>query len=203
MRLSDSAPDMLDIAFDLKGSSVPAGYAFALWDEVVRCLPWLEAEKFAGILPLRTAASGGNMLLPQRTKLVLRLPSRLALQARQLSGQELDVGGSALRVGEAKEKPLQPHPTLHAQLVESGSEEKEFLADMEKQLREMEVACKLICGMRHTLTGARQSVAGYSLVLHDLKPDASLQIQRAGLGGQRRYGCGIFVPYKAISGLGS
>lgn len=194
---------MLEIAFDLKGSFVPAGYAFALWDEVARCLPWLDAEKFAGILPLRAAASGGNMLLPQRTKLVLRLPSGLAPQARLLSGEELDVEGSVLRVGEAREKPLQPHPTLHAQLVESSGEEKEFLADIENQLREMEVACKLICGMRHTVMGAKQSVAGYSLVLHDLKPDASLQIQRAGLGGKRRYGCGIFVPYKAISGLGS
>ena len=193
---------MLDIAFDLKGSFVPAGYAFALWYEVVRCLPWLDAEKFAGILPLRAAASGENMLLPQRTKLVLRLPAMLAPQAMQLSGQELDVEGSVLRVGKAREKSLQPHPTLHVQLVESNSEEEAFLADMNDQLQEMEVVCKLICGKRHTVTGKKQSVAGYSLVLHDLSPDASLQIQRTGLGGKRHYGCGIFVPYKAISGLG-
>ena len=193
---------MLDIAFDLKGSFVHAGYAFALWDEVVRCLPWLDAEEFAGILPLRAAASGGNMLLPQRTKLVLRLPTKLAPQAMQLSGQELDVEGNTLRVGQARGKLLQPHPTLHAQLVESSSEEEMFLADMADQLREMEVACKMICGKRHAVTGAKQSIVGYSLVLHDLKPDASLQIQRAGLGGKRRFGCGIFVPYKAISGLG-
>ncbi len=192
---------MLDIAFDLKGSFIPAGYVFALWDEVVRCLPWLDAEKYAGILPLRAAANGENMLLPQRTKLVLRLPTKLAPQAMQLCGQELDAGGSALRIGKAKEKLLQPHPTLHAQLVESNSEEEAFLADMADQLREMGVVCKLICGKRNTVTGAKQSVAGYSLVLHDLKPDASLQIQRAGLGGKRHYGCGIFVPYKTISGL--
>ena len=193
---------MIDVAFDLKGSFVPAGYAFALWGEVARCLPWLDAEKLAGILPLRVAASGENMLLPQRAKLVLRLPAELAPQAKPLSGQELDVEGKALRVGKAREKSLQPHPTLHAQLVESNSEEDVFIADMADQLREMEVACKLICGIRRTIMGAKQSVVGYSLVLHDLKPDASLQIQRAGLGGKRRFGCGIFVPYKAISGLG-
>lgn len=192
---------MIDIAFDVKGSFVHAGYAFALWDEVVRCLPWLDAEEFAGILPLRAAASGENMLLPQRAKLVLRLPIKLAPQTRPLSGQELDVEGSTLQIGKAREKSLQSHPTLHAQLVESNSEEEMFIAAMADQLREMKVACKLICGKRHTVTGAKQSVAGYSLVLHDLKPDASLQIQRTGLGGKRRYGCGIFVPYKAISGL--
>ena len=194
---------MLDIAFDLKGSFVPAGYAFALWDEVVRCLPWLDGEEFAGILPLRAAVSGESMLLPQRTKLVLRLPAKLAPQAMQLSGQELEVEGSVLRVGKAKEKLLQPYPTLHAQLVESSNEEDVFIADMAEQLREMEVACKMICGKHNMVIGTKQSVAGYSLVLHDLKPDASLQIQRTGLGGKRRYGCGIFVPYKAISGLGS
>ena len=193
---------MIDIAFDVKGSFVPAGYAFALWDEVVRCLPWLAAEEFAGILPLRAAASGENVLLPQRAKLVLRLPIELAPQAGPLSGQELDVEGSTLQVGKAREKSLQPHPTLHAQLVESNSEEDVFIADMADQLRDMEVACNLICGIRHTVTGAKQAVVGYSLVLHDLEPDASLQIQRTGLGGKRRYGCGIFVPYKAISGLG-
>ena len=201
MRLGNRAPDMLDIAFDLQGSFVPAGYAFALWDEVVRCLPWLDAEEFAGILPLRAAASGENMLLPQRAKLVLRLPAELAPQAMALSGQELDVEGSMLRVGKAREKSLQPYPTLHAQLVESNSEEEVFIADMAGQLQEMGVACKLICGKRHTIAGAKQSVVGYSLVLHDLKPDGSLQIQRTGLGGKRRFGCGIFVPYKSISGL--
>ena len=193
---------MLDIAFDLKGNSVPAGYAFALWGEVVRCLPWLDAEEYAGILPLRAAASGENMLLPQRAKLVLRLPAELALQAMLLSGQELDVEGSVLRVGKAKQKLLQPYPTLHAQLVESSSGEEEFLTDMADQLREMDVVCKLICGKHNSVTNTRQAVVGYSLVLHDLKPDASLQIQRAGLCGKRRFGCGIFDPYKAISGLG-
>lgn len=192
---------MLDIAFDLEGNSVPAGYAFALWDEVVRCLPWLDAEKFAGILPLRATVNGDNILLPRRTRLVLRLPAELAPQAKLLSGRQLDIEGSVLQVGKAGEKSLHPHPTLHAQLVESNSEEEAFLADMADQLQGMEVACKLICGRRHTVTSARRSVVGYSLVLHDLKPDASLQIQRAGLGGKRRYGCGIFVPYKTISGL--
>jgi hypothetical protein len=37
--------------------------------------------------------------------------------------------------------------------------------------------------------------------VHDLKSDASLKLQYAGLGESRQYGCGIFVPYKAITGL--
>lgn len=192
---------MMDVVFDLKGGFIPGDYAFPLWGEIARILPWLDAEELAGVVPLRGTASGEGMLLAQRTKLVLRLPAELAQQAGALSGRELGIGSATLQVGEGRERPLQAHPTLHAHLVQSAEEESIFLDDMAARLRRMEVACKWICGKRLTVQGPGQSLAGYSLVLHDLKPDASLLVQRAGLGGNRRFGCGIFVPYKAISGL--
>lgn len=194
--------EMTDIAFDLKGRAVPVGYAFALWREVVRNLPWLEAEKFAGIHPLRVTASGAEILLPQRAKLVLRLPAVRVAQAGRLSGQELHVGSNVLSVGEVKERPLQAFPTLHAHLVESDSEEDVFIAHVTRQLDEMKISCKWICGKRHAVMGEERKIGGYSLVLHDLKPDESLRLQQFGLGGERHFGCGIFVPYKTISGLG-
>lgn len=193
--------DMIDTAFNLKGSVVPESYAFALWHEVARILPWLDAVESAGIIPLRGSMSGEGLLLARRSKLVLRLPAALAAQSGILSGQELNVGSGVLQVGAATERALQPYTTLHAHMVESAEDEEMFLADVDDQLREMGVACKWICGKRHTIKGAGQSLSGYSLVLHDLKPEASLLVQRAGLGGGRRFGCGIFVPYKAISGL--
>lgn len=194
--------EMTDIAFELKGHSVPADHAFALWREVARILPWLEAEKFAGIHPLRLAASGEEMLLPQRAKLVLRLPAACASQAGRLSGQELHVGSSVLRVGEARERPLKAFPTLHAQLVESDVEEDVFIADVIGQLGKLKISCKWVCGKHHAIKGTERTIAGYSLVLHDLRPDESLHMQQYGLGGERHFGCGIFVPYKTISGLG-
>ena len=65
----------------------------------------------------------------------------------------------------------------------------------------MNITCNLICDKHRIIKGEAQSLKGFGLVLHDLKPQASLQIQRGGLGGARQYGCGIFVPFKAISGL--
>jgi len=38
-------------------------------------------------------------------------------------------------------------------------------------------------------------------VIHNLKPEDSLRLQYTGLGSDRQYGCGIFVPYKVISDL--
>lgn len=199
--MENNFPDMLDLVFELKGSFVPEGYAFDLWGEVVRILPWLEAEELAGIVPLRGSQSEGGMLLARRAKLVLRLPAVRAAQAVLLSGQELVVDAGILRVGAVTERPLQPYTTLHAHLVESAEDEERFLAGVAGQLQEMGIACKWICGKRHTIKSAGQSLDGYSLVLHDLKPEASLLMQRAGLGGKRRFGCGLFMPYKEISGL--
>jgi CRISPR-associated protein Cas6 len=194
-------PDMIDVVFDLDGSSVPDGYPFALWAEVVRCLPWLENEAHAGILPLRGSASGETVLLSKRTKLVLRLPVDRAPQAGQLSGQKLTVDGSILMVGKGKERQLLAATTLHSYIVQSDLGEIEFLAEMKKKLQEMNVPCNLICDKHRRISGAKQSLGGFGLVLHDLKPQASILIQRIGLGGSRHFGCGIFVPFKAISGL--
>jgi CRISPR-associated protein Cas6 len=192
---------MTDVVFDLNGSSVAESYPFALWSEVVRCLPWLKDEANAGIIPLRGSASGDNTLLSKRTKLVLRVPAELAAKATQLSGKQLNIDGSILLVGNGKERPLQATTTLHARIVESGLGEIEFLADMKQKLQAMSISCNLICDKHRKVRGEKQTLSGFGLVLHDLKPAASLQIQSMGLGGSRHFGCGIFVPFKAISGL--
>jgi CRISPR-associated protein Cas6 len=192
---------MIDVVFDLKGGLIPDDYAFELWNEVVRILPWLEAENSAGILPLRGSKHSEGLLLAKRTKLVVRLPQALSVRVAELSGQQLAVGSGVLQVEAAAARPFQPYPTLHAHLVESEMDEVLFLADISEKLQDLGVNCKWICGKRVTVTGEARSISGYSLVLHDLKPEGSLRVQSVGLGGNRRFGCGIFVPYKEISGL--
>jgi CRISPR-associated protein Cas6 len=193
--------EMTDVTFALHGRELPANHALALWREVARVLPWLEGEEHAGILPLRAPEHGDDLLLPRRTRLVLRVPARLCRQAQQLSGHVLDVGGHALSIGEARERALLPSPTLHAQLVASTGPEADFLALMAGELLGMGIAGKLICGKRYMLAGSAGKIAGYSLVVHELKPQESLCLQCSGLGGERHFGCGIFIPYKVIANL--
>jgi len=195
------ATNMIDIVFDLNGTSVPVNYPFALWSEVIRCLPWLEDEKSVGIFPLRGSESGDVLLLSKRTKLILRIPTRLAAKTVNLTGQKLNIDGNVLSVGQGRERSLQPTTTLHAHLVESNLSEIEFLAEMKEKLRLMNIPCNLICDKQRVVSGVNHSLSGFGLVLHDMKPLASIQIQCAGLGGARHFGCGIFVPFKAISGL--
>lgn len=197
----ESTREIIDIVFDLDGAQVPQNYPFELWSEIVQSLVWLKEEKNVGILPLRGSVSGENLLLSKRTKLILRIPADHAAQTAKLTGQKIKIGGNILQVGAGKARILHAATTLHSMLVESSLGEVEFLADMKIKLQGLNVACNLICDKYRKISSGKQSIAGYGLVLHDLKPQASLLIQRTGLGGARQYGCGIFVPFKAISGL--
>ena len=190
------------MVFDLEGGTLPASYRFSLWVALLRQVPRLAEEKLVGVLPLRSTVNSQGMLLAKRAKLVMRMPTTLAESAASsLTGQQLDIGGSTMRLGDVKKRPIQPYPTIHAQLVTGSSDEVLFVEDIRNQMRELGVTGKLICGKRLTVTGGQTPIHGYSLVLHDLKPDASLQLQYAGLGDDRQFGCGIFVPYKVITGL--
>ena len=200
---NDNLPDMIDLVFDLKGGTLPAAYRFSLWNALLRLMPQLSEEKSVGVLPLRSSVNSQDMLLAKRAKLVMRVPEKLSESvASGLTGQYLDIAGSAIQVGSVKNRPIQPYPTIHAQLVTGSIDEVLFTEDIRNQMDEMGVAGKLICGRRLSVNGGQRTIEGYSLVLHDLKPEASLHLQYAGLGEDRQYGCGIFVPYKIITGLG-
>jgi CRISPR-associated protein Cas6 len=200
--MSNNIPDMIDMVFDLEGGTLPAAYRFALWTALLRLVPQLAEEKMVGVLPLRSTINSQGMLLAKRAKLIMRLPGKLAESAASgLTGQQLDIAGSTMHIGAAKARPIQPYPTIHAELVTGSNDEVLFVEDVRKQMGELSVSGKLICGKRLTVDGGQRSIDGYSLVLHDLKPEASLQLQYAGLGEDRQFGCGIFVPYKVITGL--
>jgi CRISPR-associated protein Cas6 len=132
----------------------------------------------------------------------MRLPAKIAEQAAaRLTGQHLDIAGRTVGIGFAKSRPIYPFPTLHAQLVTGTSDEVLFVEQIHTQLGEMGIKGKLICGKRRSIGDDSRSVQGFSLVIHDLKAEASLHLQFVGLGTGRQFGCGIFVPSKVISGL--
>jgi len=192
---------MIDLAFDLEGGTIPAAYRSALWRSLQSHAPQLAKEKLVGVLPLKSSTSSQGILLAKRAKLVIRMPTELAESAAaNLTGQQLDIAGSAVRVGFAKTRQIRPYPTIHA-LVAGPSDEVQFVEDISNQMKDLGVTGKLICGKRFTINDDQSSIQGYSLVLHDLKPEASLQLQYAGLGDERHLGCGIFVHYKVITGL--
>lgn len=194
-------PEMIDAVFDIQADSLPAAYRASLWQEITRHLPNLTEHALVGVLPLRTSGSGQEIQLPKRSKLVLRIPPALGDDITALVDTCLRIGEHPLRVGAMKLRAIQPSVTIHAHLVASTEDEVDFVRELENRLAEMGISCKWICGRHGTLTDGGHVIHGYSLVIHDLKPEDSLQLQYRGLGSDRHLGCGVFVPYKVITGL--
>jgi CRISPR-associated protein Cas6 len=191
----------LDIAFALEGSTLPADHVDALACAVIRWLPWVADEPSAGVHPLRTAATTHALVaLAPRTKLVLRVPASRAADSRALCGRQLVIGPATLAVGSAGEQPLRACDTLYAQRVVTGArDERAFHDDVVRWLDEAQVRCEFIAGRERRLSAGGRELVGYALALHGLAPDDALRAQAEGIGEGRRYGCGLFVPHKAIA----
>jgi CRISPR-associated protein Cas6 len=195
-------PEMIDLVIDLHGDTLPHGHMFALWEALLGAVPELNDHSGIGVLPLRTSAEGSAVILAKRAKLAIRVPSCDAGKiAADLSGRQLDLAGTRLNLGASKERELKPFPTLHAQIVAGDDDEIRFMKDIQEEIEALGAVGKLICGKRAAISRDSTVIRGYSLVIHDLKPEASLTLQDRGLGNYRKFGCGIFIPYKVITGL--
>ena len=199
--MTNTAIEMIDAVFDVSGDTLPSNYQFIIWESLIRHAPVLEHHHTVGVIPLRTTNSVAGMLIPKRAKLTIRLPAELSELATSLSGLSIAVENGTLQLGSVKLRTIQPYPTLHAHLVHTEDDEVEFISGVTARLLELGIDGKLICGMRNHMVSSERTISGFSLVIHDLKPEASLHLQYTGLGADRRYGCGIFIPYKVISDL--
>lgn len=195
--------DFVDLAFGLAGAGVPEDYADPLWQALRAVLPWLEDDEAAGIHPLaRISPGAGQIYLSKHTRLTLRLATARVDQARALCGARLDLSGP-VTVGEAKLRPLAPAKVMYSPFVAVGlTDEAAFLAECRRQLAALAVQAEPIVGKAQSMRAEGRQVQGFTLMLHGLRAEDSLRLQRAGLGAERKRGCGIFVQHKSVAAVG-
>ena len=200
---AEAADDAVsDLVFEIRGAWLPRDHANALWAALAAQLPWLADEPQAGVHAVRGAPTERGLLLSRRARLALRLPRRRHADAARLTGRRLEVEGEPLEVGAARERPLEPYPTLHAQFVATGAaDDLGHQETVQALLGELGQPLRFICGRLRVIRCGAATVGGASVVLHQLRPEQSLRIQRIGLGGLRHLGCGLFLPHKTISGI--
>jgi CRISPR-associated protein Cas6 len=196
--------DMVDVAFSLRGGTIPADHGWRLFQLLAERLDWLADEPDAGVHPIRgSRAVAGEIFLGARARLMLRLPRERAQQSFALSGARFDLGNN-IEVGSAHLRTLFAHGTLYSQFVTTGTpDEARFQRDVSTELERAGIGCKIICGrIRRAQTQGAETV-GFSLMLHELSSEHSLRMQAAGLGGGRKLGCGLFVPHKSAAAVGA
>ena len=196
--------DIVDVAFTLRGATIPTDHGWHLFRLLAERLDWLAAEDYAGVHPIRgSRAVAGEVYLGARARLMLRLPRERVEASFALSGARLALG-KGIEVGGARLRPLFAHGTLYSPFVATGTaDEAGFERDVSAELQSAGIACKVICGRMRRAQTQDAEIVGFSLMLHELTPEDSLRMQAAGLGAQRKLGCGIFIPHKSAGAVGS
>jgi CRISPR-associated protein Cas6 len=197
-------PHMIDLQFDLAGTTIPADNALLLSNALTHLLPWLGEDPGTGIQHLKgaeTNSGDASLNINRRTKLFLRVPKVRVDDMQQLVGKTLDLAGHALQIGSFKTRAFSPFGNIYAHFVDTGgATEEQFVQDVMRELDgHFQIRCGFICGKQQTLQSASGPLYGYSLMLHDVPPHKSLQLQDEGMGRNRLLGCGIFIPHKSIA----
>jgi CRISPR-associated protein Cas6 len=197
-------PHMIDLQFDLVGTTIPADNAQLLSDALLSLLPWLGEDGGTGIQHLKgveTNRDDTTLHINRRTKLFIRVPKVRVDDMRQVVGQTLNLAGHTLQIGSFKTREFAPFANIYAHFVDTGSAgEEQFVQDVMRELDgHFQLHCGFICGRQQTLQSESGPIYGYSLMLHDVPPHKSLQLQDEGMGRNHLLGCGIFIPHKSIA----
>ncbi len=211
----DIVPDeVVDLCFKINCRQIPTMHAYELAQALYKVLPWIEDEPEIGIHQIHGAATGNGwerppdgevMHLSKRAKMHLRVPKEKIEDARQISGETLDIAGYPVEVGEASVKLLNPIQTIFSRYIigPQALDEDEFVEWVATELKQRDVHVrKLLCGIGHTISTPEGDFETRSVMIADLDRATSLSLQETGVGPGRHLGCGIFLPHKGIRAVG-
>lgn len=195
----------VDLSFSVIGETLPADHGYGLysalthWNEAIHNLEGLSIQTIAGI-----PNKQGKIYLTERSRLVMRLPYDKVPLVYGLAGQALTIGAHTIRLGIPQIYPLQPTSKIRARIVAiKGYQEPEaFLEAALRQLENLGIIGTIVIPVneegeaeRKTIKIKQFTVVGFKLGVFDLSDEDSVKLQVYGLGGKRRMGCGVFVPF--------
>ena len=206
--------DIVDLSFKVSCRCLPLDHAFALSTALHKALAWLEDEPTAGIHLIHGAESGNGWIRPQdpdqilylsrRTRMTLRLPKARLEQAKELTGETLNLDGNELTLRDASVRKLSSITTVFARYVITDEAENEvaFLENAAHMLGEMGIQVKkMMSGRSHCIRLPDRLISTRSLMMDGLEVQGSVRLQQEGLGPGRKIGCGLFLPHKGIGAV--
>ena len=174
---------------------------------------WLSS----GIHPIRGKLIGDRRLaVTPQSRLTLRIPSGRIQEVLSLIGTKLDLAGSTISVGTPEILQLVARTRLYSRLVviKGATEPSHFLQTASRQLEALGIHAQVgipykqgaarVEGdapdqdqpavLRRTISIAGKVIVGFALLAEGLTAEESITLQEQGLGGRRRFGCGVFIP---------
>lgn len=190
----------VDVAFPIKGKSLPLDHGYALFGALSRVVPALHKEEDWGVFPVHGKRTGPGVLsLLPSSMVTFRLPQSRIGDVLGLTAKMLAVDGHEVTVGIPRVFPLQTRPALHSRFVtikKFHDEPAPFAEAVRRQLDEMSVgsAASVTVGERRVIKVAAHTIVGFVVGIDGLTPDESVRVQSAGIGGRRHMGAGLFLP---------
>jgi CRISPR-associated protein Cas6 len=199
---------VIDLSFVLVGTTIPLDHGYALFSALCRIVPELHGDTTIGVHPIRGRQTAPGVLsVTEQSRLKIRLPSEGIAPYIAFAGQSLELDGHRVRVGIPQVESLAPAPNLASRLVtfRNALTPDSFEVDVRRELDRMEIAGTplLVAATRPEFAGRPlrrvlrikdRRVIGYSLRVLGLTALESARLQEEGLGGRRRFGCGLFSP---------
>lgn len=192
----------VDLAFPLRGDAIPLDHGFPLFGALSRHLPALHQHSTWGVHPVLGQREERRLHLVPASRLKLRLPLAELAAVMPLAQATLDVAGARVSLGFPQVFPLDPAASIRARFVTIAGfqDEAPFSEALARQLAEVPglaqdpATIEVTLGRRRTCEIHGKRIVGFAVGLMGLSADASLAVQRHGLGGRRHMGAGIFVP---------
>jgi CRISPR-associated protein Cas6 len=208
---------VLDYVFNVRGEQIPADHSFALFSAIDNLVAGLHGEKGVGIFPINGIVAGNRMLrLSNRSRLTVRAHAERMKDFLAIGGKQLAIGANSLLIGAPQARSLIPAARLFSRLViiKGYTEPEAFLGAVQRQLHEMGVkgrpslaikkssdngkkqpgVASVPAYLRRTVCIHGKNVVGFGMYVSELTAEESLIVQERGVGGRRRFGCGLFVP---------
>lgn len=206
---------IIDLAFPVAGTTIPVDHGYALFAALSRVVPGIHACASLGVHPIQGRLCGDRQLALTNTSAVtLRGDLASLLSVVGLTGQTLSIAGRPVTLGAPVISPLVPARHLVSRMVtvRGYQEPVAFLDALQRQMVSLNIHADILlmraqgshpwegrvgssdAWVRRTLCIAGREIVGYAVQATAHTDSDSLALQARGLGGRRRFGCGVFVP---------
>lgn len=203
---SDELEPCVELSFPVRGKSLPADHNYGLYAALVHHVPELHQQTPLSILTIPGFPNRqGEIYLTKYSCLKIRVPVPKIPLVYQLAGQQISIGKHEIQIGIPQTSVIKPTQRLRSRIVtiKGYTEPHSFLDAARRQIEELGISGNLSIPLnwenqpsRKTLKIKQYTVVGFTTEVANLSPEDSLRLQTYGLGGKRRMGCGVFVPYK-------
>ena len=196
----------VDLAFPVRGTSLPRDHSYALYGALSRAIPALHGASWFGVQAIPGHLVDDHLEIRRGSYLRLRIPADRIAVLLPLAGSSLEVLGGEVTLGAPTIHALRPVAALDAQLVvirltggvakpfDRAAFDERFTAEAYRQLERLGVKGELALRGRRSITVGGQRIIGHAVGITGLSEDHSLLLQAHGLGGKRTMGCGLFRP---------